>query len=129
MESLGRHLLIDLWGCNREINNPQTVRQAMVDVVEAVNATILNIQVHAFRPSGVTGLAMLAESHLSVHSWPEHGFVAVDIFTCSTVDQQNAVLDVLRRVFEPDSCEIHELRRGLRPNSPQPVHSLEKERT
>ena len=115
MEDLGRHLMFDLWDCNAEVDCPETVRRAIVDAVDAIGATLLNVHVHCFSPQGVTGLAVLAESHFSVHSWPEHGFLAADVFTCGTESKLHAALDVLKRYFQPGHVEVRELRRGVWP--------------
>ncbi|MDZ4689023.1 MAG: adenosylmethionine decarboxylase, partial [Planctomycetaceae bacterium] len=77
MEHLGQHVIIELWGCQEGvINDAALVKTAMLDAVRAANATLLDINVHMFSPHGVTGVAVLSESHLSVHSWPEYGYVA-----------------------------------------------------
>ena len=115
MQALGRHLLLELWGCNQNINDPSSVRRALVDSVEAIGATLLDVNVHTFSPYGVTGVAVLAESHMSLHSWPEHGYLAVDIFTCGNSARPREAMNVLHTVFEPEKIEVQELRRGVRP--------------
>ena len=70
MEHLGRHVIIEMWGCNAGINDATLMEQAMIDAVNAAKATLLDINVHRFSPHGVTGVAVLSESHLSVHTWP-----------------------------------------------------------
>ncbi len=115
MEQLGRHVIIELWGCNNSINDAGQVRTAMIDAVNAASATLLSLNVHTFSPHGVTGVAVLSESHLSVHSWPEYGYVAADVFTCGDTTEPRAAADVLRRAFGSTRCDVKELRRGIFP--------------
>ena len=115
MEHLGRHVIIELWGCNDAINDADRVKTAMLDAVKAANATLLNIYVHTFSPQGVTGVAVLSESHLSIHTWPEHGYVAADVFTCGETTDPQAAAEVLREAFEATHADIKELTRGVRP--------------
>lgn len=115
MDTLGRHLLIELWGCRRATNDCDAVRRAIVESVAAIRATILNLHVHAFSPYGVTGVAVLAESHLSIHTWPEHGYVAADVFTCGDTAEPKAAVEVLRAAFQAEHAEMQQLLRGVRP--------------
>ncbi|MBM82534.1 MAG: adenosylmethionine decarboxylase [Planctomycetaceae bacterium] len=123
MQALGRHLLLELWGCNPNINDPEAVRRALIESVEAVGAKLINVNVHAFSPYGVTGLALLAESHMSLHSWPEHGYLAADLFTCGTSARPREAVSVLQGIFEPERIEVQEIRRGVRPMFSQPINS------
>jgi S-adenosylmethionine decarboxylase len=115
MEHLGRHVIIELWGCGEVINDAALVENAMRSAVHAANATLLNIFVHEFSPQGVTGVAVLAESHLSIHTWPEYGYVAADVFTCGSTTRPDAAAEVLRIAFEATTADIRELERGVMP--------------
>ncbi len=115
MDALGRHVLIELWECNPLINQPESVQSAICQGVREIGATLLNIYVHQFSPQGVTGVATLAESHLALHSWPEHGYLAADVFTCGDQVDPLALVDVLKQWFEPGFVEVKELKRGRRP--------------
>jgi S-adenosylmethionine decarboxylase len=117
MEHLGRHVIIELWGCGDVINDAELVQSAMRRAVDAANATLLNIFVHEFSPQGVTGVAVLAESHLSIHTWPEYGYVAADVFTCGSTTKPEAAAEVLRIAFEATSADVRELERGVMPPS------------
>ncbi|MBS0203110.1 MAG: adenosylmethionine decarboxylase [Planctomycetes bacterium] len=120
MEHLGRHVIIELWGCNdAAINDSELVKSAMLDAVRAANATLLNIYVHTFSPQGVTGVAVLSESHLSIHTWPEHRYVAADVFTCGETTKPQAAADVLARRFGAEQTVVRELERGVFP-TPEP---------
>jgi S-adenosylmethionine decarboxylase len=116
MEHLGRHVIIELWGCSDVINDAGQVEIAMRKAVDAANATLLNLFVHEFSPQGVTGVAVLAESHLSIHTWPEFGYVAADVFTCGSTTRPEAAAELLKTAFEADSADICELPRGVMPN-------------
>jgi S-adenosylmethionine decarboxylase len=113
MEHLGQHVIIELWGCNEGINDADVVRTAMLEAVQAANATLLDLNVHTFSPHGVTGVAVLSESHLSVHTWPEYGYMAADVFTCGDTTKPVAAAEVLRRYFEPQEFDVQELTRGI----------------
>jgi S-adenosylmethionine decarboxylase len=112
MEPLGRHLLIEMWGCNGRIDDVAAVEVAIRDAVAAVGATLLNLHVHAFNPHGVTGVAALAESHIALHSWPERGYLAADVFTCGPATHLAAALDVFQTHFEPQSVDVLDVARG-----------------
>ena len=115
MEHLGRHVIIELWGCSEAINDAEIVKAAMLDAVRAANANLLNIYVHKFSPQGVTGVAVLSESHLSVHTWPEHGYVAADVFTCGETTKPQAAAEVLAQKFAAQQTVVQELARGVFP--------------
>lgn len=107
----GTHLIVDLWGCER-LDDIDHIDAAMRDAVEAANATLLHIHLHHFTPNdGVSGVAVLAESHISVHTWPERGYGAFDVFMCGDARPHEAI-EVLRRAFRPDRVEVTEHLRG-----------------
>lgn len=111
-EFAGRHLLIDLWGGQR-LDDMETVEAALREAVSACGATLLHIHLHVFTPNGgISGVAVLAESHISVHTWPERGFAAFDVFMCGGCRPDNAV-PVLKRHFSPQTVEVTEQRRGV----------------
>jgi S-adenosylmethionine decarboxylase len=115
MDNLGRQLIIEAWGCNSKINELDAVRTAIIQAVDAVGATLLELFVHKFHPRGVTGFAVLAESHLSVHSWPEHSYLTADVFTCGNTTEPRAAIAVFMQSFEPEHMEVFELLRGIEP--------------
>ena len=119
MEHLGRHVIIELWGCSEAINDASLVESAMRNAVHAANATLLDIFVHEFSPQGVTGVAVLSESHLSIHTWPEYGYVAADVFTCGSTTKPTAAAEVLRKAFDAETADVRELERGVMPH-PKP---------
>ena len=107
----GLHLIVDLWGARRLDDEP-FIETALRNSVDAAGATLLHIHLHRFTENGgVSGVAVLAESHISIHSWPEHGYAAIDIFMCGDTDPHRSV-EVLREAFRPERVEIGEHRRG-----------------
>ena len=108
----GMHLLVDLWGA-RNLTDPAMIDGALRKAAEAAGATILHSHFHHFGPDGgVSGVLVLAESHISIHTWPERDFAAVDIFMCGACDPYQS-LPVLRNAFAPASMQLGEQRRGL----------------
>lgn len=108
----GTHIIIDLWGA-RNLDDLAHVEKALRDTVDAVKATLLHIHLHHFTPNhGISGVAVLAESHISIHTWPERGYAALDIFTCGDSEPQNAV-PILQKAFVPDRTKIEEILRGV----------------
>ena len=107
----GTHLLADLWGATR-LDDASHIDAALRDAALADGATILHSHFHTFSPNGgVSGVVILAESHISIHTWPERGFAAVDIFMCGACDPHRSV-PVLRQAFSPSEIRLAEQRRG-----------------
>ncbi len=107
----GTHLILDLKGAEH-LDEVPYIERALVAAVKAANATLLHIHLHHFTPNGgVSGVAVLAESHISVHTWPERGFAAFDIFMCGKADPYKSV-PVLERAFKPAAMSVQELLRG-----------------
>ncbi len=107
----GTHVIIDLWDAT-ELDSLEAMEAAMREAVEVCGATLLHIHLHHFTPNGgVSGVAVLAESHISVHSWPERGFAAFDVFMCGDAKPELAV-DVFRKHFNPRRVEVHQHLRG-----------------
>ena len=107
----GTHLLIDLWGAIN-LDSPELIDAALRDAAIASGATILHGHFHHFTPnSGVSGVLVLAESHISIHTWPERRFAAIDVFMCGECDPRLSV-PVLERAFRPDRIDVDEQRRG-----------------
>lgn len=106
----GTHLIIEVTGAEG-LDDEDRIQTAFRACVEACGATLLHIHTHKFSPQGVSGVAVLAESHISVHTWPEVGYGAFDVFMCGQADPWKAV-DVLRRAFSARDVSVRELRRG-----------------
>jgi len=107
----GLHLIIDCVGC-KNLQSLDIIEACLRKAVVAANATLLHIHLHHFTPNGgISGVAVLAESHITVHSWPEHGYCALDVFMCGGADPHKTI-DVIRDAFEPDELRCDELLRG-----------------
>ncbi|KAA5606474.1 adenosylmethionine decarboxylase [Roseospira marina] len=108
----GRHLILDLWDA-KGIDDLERVEHAMREAVRVAGATLLHIHLHHFTPNGgVSGVAVLAESHISIHTWPECGYAALDIFMCGDAQPLKAV-PVFREAFETDRTHLAEHKRGV----------------
>jgi S-adenosylmethionine decarboxylase len=108
----GTHLLVDFWGGSR-LNDAALMEDALRESAEAAGATLLHVHVHEFGGGGgVSGVAVLAESHISVHTWPELDYAAFDVFMCGECEPENAVA-VLKRYFAPARTDIVHQKRGI----------------
>ena len=112
--TFGRHVAVDTWGVDADIlNNPEWLEAEMVAAAEACGATVLSVQSRQFEPQGATVLVMLSESHISIHTYPEKGFAALDCYTCGeTVDPELAISHMLT-VLKPEKTHAKKLIRGL----------------
>lgn len=106
----GAHLIIDLYDA-RKLDDLPYIRETLKECVEKAGATLLHIHLHPFQPMGVSGVAVLAESHISVHTWPEAGYAAFDVFMCGEAKPEKCV-EVLKRAFAPARTEVSEILRG-----------------
>ena len=110
----GSHILVDLWGA-KNLDNQEFIDQTLNHAAEVAGATVLSSDLHQFSSSGgVSGVLILAESHISIHTWPEKEFAAIDIFMCGKCDPYKAVA-VLKEYFSPTSIQINDQKRGLLP--------------
>ena len=106
----GVHLIVDLHGAKR-LNDIDHIEATLRRCIEASRATLLHIHLHHFQPSGVSGVAVLAESHISIHTWPEAGYAALDIFMCGSAEPDNCI-PVLREAFSAKRVDVNEILRG-----------------
>ncbi len=113
MNTLGRHLIAEFYDCDVvRLNDCATVEAAVRAAADAVGATTLQVVAHRFAPQGVTATAILAESHLSIHTWPEHGYAAADIFTCGDLDPRPG-FTLLAQHLRAQQARMHVLLRGI----------------
>ena len=106
----GVHLIIDLHGA-KGLNDIDLIDRTLRRCVDAAKATLLHIHLHHFHPNGVSGVAVLAESHISIHTWPDQGYAALDVFMCGKADP-DACIPVLREAFRTDRVDVNEILRG-----------------
>lgn len=108
----GLHLLVDLWGA-QHLQDAPAIEAVLRTAALACGATVLQARLHTFSPSGgVTGVLLLAESHISIHTWPERQFAAVDLFMCAQCDPRHG-LPALQAFFQSERMEVQEVRRGM----------------
>ncbi len=114
MKALGRQLLVELYHCDADrINDTQAVERAMLEATERSGATVINSEFHEFSPYGISGMVIIAESHVSIHTWPEYQYAAVDIFTCGDHIDPWIVQEALKEYFKSDTVSSMEVKRGL----------------
>lgn len=116
MKALGRHLLAEFFECNSSrLNDIKFIEKVMKNAAVVSGATIVNTSFHKFEPQGVSGVVVISESHLSIHTWPEYGYAAIDLFTCGeNVDPWKAY-EYLKEVFSSQRTKVEEIKRGLYP--------------
>ncbi|WP_054696672.1 adenosylmethionine decarboxylase [Syntrophomonas palmitatica] len=114
MQSLGRHVLAELYGCKFEVlNDINRVEDIMVNAALEAGAEIREFVFHKFSPQGVSGVVVISESHLAIHTWPELGYAAVDVFTCGEkVDPWDAC-KYLESMFGANQMKASEVKRGI----------------
>jgi len=111
MKAIGRHIILEMWGC-QNLESVDTAERALREMVVALDVNLLDLRVYPFSPVGVTGIAIVSESHLVIHTWPEYGYAAVDLFTCGAVRDPQDAVNVLRRLYAPDRIGVMEINRG-----------------
>ena len=125
MKKVGTHLVVDAWQAPPELlNDPERIRQGLYDAISAGKATLIDICVHQFSPHGVTATVTLAESHIAIHTWPEYGYFAADLFFCGE-GQPKEAMKVLQRALEAKQATMREIDRGF----PEPLSSANASRT
>lgn len=113
MKKVGTHLVVDAWHApSALLNDPERIREALLGAVSAGGATLLDLCVHQFSPHGVTATATLAESHIAIHTWPEYGYFAADLFFCGAGDPREAA-SVLKTSLQAQQVETREIGRGF----------------
>jgi len=117
MKSLGRHLLAEFYDCDPEmINNCALVEKYMKEAAKKSGATIIKSVFHSFQPHGISGVVVIAESHLAIHTWPEYGYAAVDLFTCGNNVDPWIAYKYLKEKFRAKEADVKDLRRGYLDN-------------
>ena len=113
MQALGKHILVELYCCDREIlNSQEIIGEAMNKAALRSGATIVSSNFHKFNPHGVSGVVIIAESHLTIHTWPEYDYAAVDLFTCGdTVDAWKG-FEYLKETLKAENISTIEMKRG-----------------
>jgi S-adenosylmethionine decarboxylase len=125
VDTVGHHYIVEGSGCNPDvISRVEQVEQALVSAAEVADVQIWAISFHRFRPMGVSGVVVISESHLSVHTWPEVGYVALDIFTCGDRAKPEAAVQHALKAFGATNMHITEVTRGLQEGDKVFFHSM-----
>ena len=107
----GVHLIVDFWG-TKTIEDTEKIKNILIEAARISKNIPLEIKIHKFSPQGVTGFILLAESHISIHTWPELDYVAIDIFSCGQKGEPYKGLEYLKEEFQPERCIVKEIKRG-----------------
>ncbi len=116
MDTMGRHVIAELWHCNIEkLNNLKLIESIMVDAALKAGAEIREVAFHKFAPMGVSGVVIISESHLTIHSFPEHGYASIDVYTCGDIIDPNVAAQYIAKQLEATEYEAIEVARGMAP--------------
>jgi S-adenosylmethionine decarboxylase len=116
MDTMGRHVISELWGCNAEkLNDMKFIEETFVDAALRSGAEVREVAFHKFAPHGVSGVVIISESHLTIHSFPEHGYASVDVYTCGDRIDPNVAANFIAEALEAETRENVELPRGMGP--------------
>ena len=114
MNALGRQVLVEFYHCDAAVlNDCDKIAVAMDEAARMAGATVVEKVFHLFNPHGISGVVVIAESHLSIHTWPEYGYAAVDLFTCGDEIQPEIAFEYLKRTLRAESVSVMELKRGI----------------
>lgn len=114
MKSLGKQLVLELFGCPATLlDDPKHVANSMLAAVERSGATMIQPFFHQFAPQGVSGVVIISESHFAIHTWPEYGYAAVDVFTCGEDIDMGVAAASLKKDFKAESMQKMLLSRGM----------------
>lgn len=117
METMGRHVIAELWQCDFDkLNDMDYIEQTFVDAALKSGAEVREVAFHKFAPQGVSGVVIISESHLTIHSFPEHGYASVDVYTCGDLDPTIAA-KYIAEALGSTSSELVEIPRGMGPVS------------
>jgi len=108
---VGNHLIADFW-YGKIIENPKEIKKILIEAAKASNSTPLEVVIHKFTPEGITGVVLVSESHIAIHTWPELNYMAVDIFTCGSHTFPKKAFQYLKSVFQPKKVNWREIKRG-----------------
>jgi S-adenosylmethionine decarboxylase proenzyme len=107
----GIHLIAEFW-YGKNIEDPKKIKEILIGAVKEANNTPLKVAIHKFQPQGITGIVLLAESHIALHTWPEFNYTAIDIYTCGDKANPEKALKYLKQELQPKKVEIKKLKRG-----------------
>ncbi|HET7656759.1 MAG TPA: adenosylmethionine decarboxylase [Bacillales bacterium] len=116
MEVFGRHVISELWDCDRnKLNDLKFIENTLVKAALDAGAQVREVVFHQFAPQGISGVVIISESHLTIHSFPEHGYASVDVYTCGENVSPQVAIQVIAQELEAGETENLEFKRGIRP--------------
>lgn len=116
MKSLGQHLILELYGCSQKaLSSVSGVQDVMLKAARAADATIIDSIFHLFKPHGVSGVVVIAESHFAIHTWPEHRYASVDLYTCGSTTRPWEAFKTVKKLFKATHFSVMKMERGLLP--------------
>lgn len=116
MDTMGRHVIAELWGCDADsLNDLQGIERIMVNAALEAGAEVREVAFHKFAPQGVSGVVIISESHLTIHSFPEHGYASIDVYTCGDRIDPNVACDYITQWLGATRREAIEVPRGVGP--------------
>ncbi|RWZ59809.1 S-adenosylmethionine decarboxylase proenzyme [Halobacillus fulvus] len=116
MDTMGRHVIAELWDCNEgKLNDMSYIEQVFVDAALKAGAEVREVAFHKFAPHGVSGVVIISESHLTIHSFPEHGYASIDVYTCGDRIDPNVAAQFIVEALEAGRNETVEVPRGMGP--------------
>jgi len=114
MQALGRQILVEFYDCDEEkINDVEFIESVLLQATKESKATIISHNFHKFSPHGISGVVVIAESHVSIHTWPEYNYAAVDVFTCGETIDPWLIQETLKNAFSSTNISSMEMKRGL----------------
>jgi S-adenosylmethionine decarboxylase proenzyme len=124
VETLGQHLILDVFDCSQEILNSETrLKELLTESAKVAGMKILSTHFHSFSPQGVTGVLILSTSHCSIHTWPENGYAAIDLYTCGNADVWPSLENTVRQLGAK-SAHIYDLSRGQKKETSQVIRKM-----
>jgi S-adenosylmethionine decarboxylase proenzyme len=128
LKTLGRHILAEFFHCDVDkLNDPVAIQDLMLGAANACGATVVQTVFHSFNPHGVSGVVVIAESHLAIHTWPEYGHAAVDVFTCGDTIDPSIAVEYLREGLSAREVSSQEVSRLQIPTPTMPAQPKNRE--
>ena len=109
---VGKHSIIDIYDCKVDIDNIELIKTILLESAKEASLNVVDIVFHKFEPIGISGVVVLAESHIAIHTWPEYNFVAADAFTCGDKMDPKIVLEIIAKKLNSSNYEIKDFNRG-----------------
>lgn len=114
MKALGFQIILELYGCRYELlDDDKYIGEALTEAARVSGANIISTRFHKFSPHGVSGIVVISESHLTIHTWPEYGYAAIDVFTCGDGLNRDAAISCITEFFKPGHFTVMEMKRGI----------------